>query len=339
MESGGYHTHVQGHQKQRALGPQIHLRLHEKAKRTLSSSGSARAHGKSPHPAKGPVGASRTSPESDPRAPAEEDAELAKACCLKLDEGNSEATAVELLEREGETPKLFFEKSATTGRECWPKRSSCGPKPPPTPQRQPLPRILLTRVQAAIQIAMCQTCFIDALMFLQPFIQNIDETSTLIRRKVPPPRRDRFNRRRPSIRLHTYAFWQFHLAQTSDWERLCWRLQRPDQLSPDPTLALAKLIGSSSPETDTAADCTGDVRVGVNFPFSRNSLYWTFRMPWLISLGRGSGLRLPASSSWTSVLELVGISSWVLVRLLLPLLAWSLIGRSPSFFFVGNLWY
>ena len=44
-------------------------------------------------------------------------------------------------------------------------------------------------------------------------------------------------------------------------------------------------------------------------------------------LGRGSGLRLPASSSWMSVLDLVGILSWVvLMRLLLPLLAGSLIG-------------
>ena len=61
---------------------------------------------------------------------------------------------------------------------------------------------------------------------------------------------------------------------------------------------------------------------------------------WLILLGRGRGLRLPASSSWMSVLELVEILSWVvLMRLLLPLLAWSLIGGFPSFFFVGYLWY
>ena len=43
--------------------------------------------------------------------------------------------------------------------------------------------------------------------------------------------------------------------------------------------------------------------------------------------GRGRGLRLPASSSWMSVLVLVGILSWdVPMRWLLPLLAWSLIG-------------
>ena len=45
------------------------------------------------------------------------------------------------------------------------------------------------------------------------------------------------------------------------------------------------------------------------------------------SLGEGSGLLLPASSSWMSVLVLVGISSWVvLMRLLPPLLAGLLIG-------------
>ena len=45
------------------------------------------------------------------------------------------------------------------------------------------------------------------------------------------------------------------------------------------------------------------------------------------SLGEGGGLRLPASSSWMSVLVRVGILSWdVPMRLLLPLLAWSLIG-------------
>ena len=59
-----------------------------------------------------------------------------------------------------------------------------------------------------------------------------------------------------------------------------------------------------------------------------------------ILLERRRGLRLPASSSWTSVLELVGVLSWVvLMRLLLPLLAWSLIGGFPSFVFVGCLWY
>ena len=45
------------------------------------------------------------------------------------------------------------------------------------------------------------------------------------------------------------------------------------------------------------------------------------------SFGEGSGLLLPASSSWMSVLVLVGISSWVvLMRLLPPLLAGLLIG-------------
>ena len=45
------------------------------------------------------------------------------------------------------------------------------------------------------------------------------------------------------------------------------------------------------------------------------------------SLGRRSGLLLPASSSWMIVLDLAGILSWVVpVRLLLPLLAGSRIG-------------